>query len=67
MTTKVPKRLTRKTLTKLTGAKPYQVYYLTTIGKLPLLHEANERGDANVYHPDAIAILKNWLMDRSID
>ena len=60
-------RLTRKYLAKRTGAQPYQIYYLTTIGELPLIHEATGRGDANVYHPDAIDILKNWLKDKSVD
>lgn len=59
--------LTRKLLSKHTGAKPYQIYYLTTIGKLPLIHEATGRGDTNVYHPDAISILTNWLKDRSVE
>ncbi len=36
--------LTRKILSKLTGAKPYQIYYLTTVGKLPLERKATVCG-----------------------
>lgn len=57
-------RLTRKLLSKLTGAKPYQIYYLTTVGKLPLEHKATGRGDCNVYDVEAVTILNKWISDR---
>jgi len=56
--------LTRKILSKLTGAKPYQIYYLTTVGKLPLEHKSSGRGDSNIYNKSAIAILNKWISDR---
>ena len=57
-------RLTRKLLSKLTGAKPYQIYYLTTVGKLPLEHKASGRGDSNIYNKSAIVILNKWISDQ---
>jgi len=62
MVTKIP--LTRKELSKLTGAKPYQIYYLTTVGKLPLVHTASGRGDSHIYDQKAIVILNNWIAIR---
>jgi len=58
------KPLTRKILSSLTGAKPYQISYLTTLGKLPLEHKASGRGDSNIYDKSAIAILNKWISDR---
>ena len=59
-------QLTRKDLIKETGAKHYVISYLTITGKLPLLHDAKGKGDVNIYHPNALNILRDW-MSRGID
>lgn len=52
---------TRKQLVQATGAMPYQISYLTSIGRLPLIRTADGPGYPNLYHPDAVAILHNYL------
>ena len=55
------KGLTQKELRAETGAKHYLISYLTVTKRLPLLHTAKGKGDNNIYHPDAIKIIKEWL------
>jgi len=57
-------QLTRKDLIRETGAKPFIIQYLTEINQLPRVHVANGRGDVNLYAPEAIQILKDWISRR---
>ncbi len=60
-----PHRLTRKRLMHATGAMPFLISYLTETGRLPLLRPASGHGYPNIYHPDAIQILKEYLERRN--
>ena len=53
--------LTLSKLVKLTGAKPYQVKYLHSLGKLPVVRGSQGAGIPILYHPDAIEIARNHL------
>jgi len=54
------KGLTRKELCKETGAPPYTVDYLNSLGRLPLIREARP-GRSNLYAPESIEIVKEHL------
>jgi hypothetical protein len=58
------KQIQRKDLMEATGALPYTITYLTLTNRLPLLHRAIGRGDVNLYAPEAIQIIKNWISRR---
>ncbi len=59
------KNLTRKELSQLTGVKPYLIAYYTSLGRLPLIHESLGAGDYNVYHPESINILLEFVDAKS--
>jgi|APSaa5957512576_1039674.scaffolds.fasta_scaffold122510_2 hypothetical protein len=59
------KHLTRKELSQLTDVKPYVVAYYTSLGRLPLIHESLGAGDYNVYHPESINILLEFVDTKS--
>ena len=52
---------TRKVLMKETSAPYWTIVHLTLSGRLPLMHEAKGKGDENIYHFQAIQILKDYL------
>ncbi len=58
--------LTRKELVKATGVPHYTIAYLTQLDRLPLVYKAVKKGDTNLYHPNAIRIVKDWLSRREI-
>lgn len=60
------KTLTLKTLVKETGAPFYTIKYLNQCGRLPILTVSKGPGYANIYHPDAIDIIKTHLAKRSV-
>jgi hypothetical protein len=53
--------LTRKQLCQETGARSYQISYLTDNNRLPLIRPSRGHGYPNLYHPDAVEILKEYL------
>jgi hypothetical protein len=58
---KSTKVLTRKNLMAETGAKPFIIQYLTETKRLPLIRAADGAGSVNLYAPEAIQILKDWI------
>ncbi len=61
------KPLQRKDLLEIPGAVPHLITYHTLIGRLPLSHKATGKGDVNLYAPEAIQILKDWISRRGND
>ena len=59
------RHLTRKQLMKATGAMPYLISYLTETGRLPLIRPALGHGSPNLYHPDAIQVIRTYLERRN--
>ncbi len=57
--------LTRKQLMQATGAMPYTVAYLTETGRLPLIRPARGHGHPNLYHPDAVQAVRDYLAQRN--
>ena len=53
--------LTLSKLVKLTGAKPYQVKYLHSLGKLPTIRGSQGAGIPILYLPDSIQIVKDHI------
>lgn len=53
--------LTKSKLVSLTGAKPYQISYLHSIGKLPVIRDAQGAGIPIIYSHDSIDIVKAHL------
>lgn len=54
--------ITRKVLCRLTGATVNQVAYLKDMNKLPVLRETTGPGDANIYAPEAVEVVKTHLL-----
>jgi len=54
-------KITRKVLMKETSAPYWTIAHLTLSGRLPLKHVAKGKGDENIYHFQAIQILKDYL------
>jgi len=52
---------TRKELCRITGAKPYQIAYLLSIGKLQLANEFTKRGKPNKYLINNLAVIHKHL------
>ena len=55
------KNLTLSQLVKFTGAKPYQVKYLHSLGKLPTIRGSQGAGIPILYLPDSIQIVKDHI------
>ncbi|MBL6992216.1 MAG: hypothetical protein ISR65_20695 [Bacteriovoracaceae bacterium] len=53
--------LTRKDLMRETNCPHYTISYLTLTQRLPIIHKADGKGDVNLYHPDAVDIIKHYL------
>jgi hypothetical protein len=56
----------RKDLIDATGAFPHIITYLTLTKRLPLLHKATGKGDVNIYSPEAVEILKDYMEKRKV-
>ena len=52
---------TRKELCRITGAKPYQIAYLLSIGKLQLANELTKRGKPNKYLVHNLEVIHKHL------
>ncbi len=50
--------LTRGSLVKATGCPPYLVDYYRDCGYLPILRPSTGPGDAVLYHPDAVNVIR---------
>jgi len=53
--------LTRKQLSKITGAPPYTIAYLNSCGRLPMIYESNGKGSTAIYHYDSVKIIEKHL------
>lgn len=58
--------LTLSRLVKLTGAKPYQVKYLHSLGKLPVVRDSQGAGIPIIWDSEAVAILRNYIAKRNV-
>ena len=53
--------LTLSKLVKLTGAKPYQITYLHSLGKLPTQRDSQGAGIPIIWDYDAIQVIKDHI------
>jgi len=53
--------MTRKQLSKITGAPPYTIAYLNSCGRLPMIKESNGKGSIAIYHPGSVRIIEKHL------
>ncbi len=53
--------LTLKEVSKETGAPYYTIQYLSKCNRLPKLKESSGPGYPNLFHPDAVKIVKDHL------
>ena len=53
--------MTLKNLVEATGCPPYRIMYYLACGYLPLIRKSTGPGDPNVYHHDAVRIIKNKM------
>ncbi len=63
----MPKQIniTRKILLQETPAPYWVITHLTLTGRLPLIRKAEGHGSANIYHPDCINILKEYMRKKA--
>ena len=55
------KYITRTTIVKITGAKPYTIDYLKDVGRLPKYRESRWQGHPTLYDPKSIDIVIDHL------
>lgn len=56
--------VTRKQIVEKTGCPVYTYAYLRDLGRLPLIRSSPGRGSANLYHPDSIQVVVEYLKQR---
>jgi len=63
----MPKKnnITRKILMQETPAPYWVITHLTLSGRLPLLRKAEGQGSVNIYHPDCIDILREYMQKKA--
>lgn len=54
-------KLTRSELARLTGAKPYQIAYLHSLGRLPTVRNSRGAGIPILWDFKAINVIKVYL------
>lgn len=59
-------QLTRRELVKATGCPPYLIAYYTQCEYLPLIKKSSGPGNPNVYHHDAIRVVKIRMTKRGV-
>ena len=59
------KNLTLGKLVKITGAKPYQIKYLHSLGKLQTVRGSQGAGIPIIYNPSAVDTVKKHLAKQS--
>lgn len=59
--------LTKRELVAATGCPPYLIAYYTDCKYLPLIKKSSGPGNPNVYHRDAIDIVKKRMAERRVE
>ena len=57
--------LTRKQIIELTGVSYYTLTHLRLTNQLPIIKHPKGSGDKTLYHPDAVAIILDYLGDHN--
>ncbi len=59
--------ITKGDLVAATGCPPYLIAYYTDCKYLPLIKKSSGPGNPNVYHRDAIDIVKKRMAERRVE
>ena len=62
----IVKQLTKRELVKATGCPPYLIAYYSQCGYLPLIKKSTGPGHPNIYHADAIAIVRQKMAEGEV-